>query len=26
LHLSNRERLVAKGVVILEDILDEGLK
>ena len=26
LHLSNRERLVKKGVVILEDILDEGLK
>ena len=26
LHLSNRERLVNKGVVILEDILDEGLK
>jgi len=25
-HLANRERLVAKGVVILEDILDEGLK
>ena len=25
-HLSNRERLVAKGVVVLEDILDEGLK
>jgi micrococcal nuclease len=25
-HLANRERLVAKGVVVLEDILDEGLK
>ena len=25
-HLANRERLVAKGVVILEDILDEGIK
>ena len=25
-HLSNRERLVNKGVVVLEDILDEGLK
>ena len=26
MHLSNRERLVQKGVVVLEDILDEGLK
>ena len=26
MHLSNRERLVNKGVVILEDILDEGIK
>lgn len=25
-HLSNRERLVNKGVVILEDVLNEGLK
>ena len=25
-HLANRERLVAKGVVVVEDILDEGLK
>ncbi len=26
MHLSNRERLVAKGIVVLEDILDEGLE
>ena len=26
MHLSNRERLVQRGVVVLEDILDEGIK
>ena len=26
MHLSNRERLVNKGIVILEDVLNEGLE
>jgi micrococcal nuclease len=26
MHLSNRERLVAKGIVVLEDVLNEGLE
>lgn len=26
MHLSNRERLVAKGIVVLEDVLNEGIK
>ena len=26
MHLSNRERLVQKGVVVLEDVLNEGLE